>query len=115
MGNNVDFVYLCGAPEKIKCPNCKKVINSQLDDWDIDCGTDHDGKGTYKMEIECDKCNYQIPVKIELNCKTFIDGKELITVNNKCSECGEIMDTEEEINFGQCDHCCAWKYRDNSK
>jgi len=37
------------------------------------------------------------------------------TNNNICKECGKTMSTKEEKDFGQCDKCCAWKYRDCSK
>ena len=33
----------------------------------------------------------------------------------KCKECGKIMKTQDEVDFGQCDKCCAWKYRECSK
>ena len=32
-----------------------------------------------------------------------------------CEECGAELKSEEEIEFGQCDKCCAWKYRECSK
>lgn len=33
----------------------------------------------------------------------------------KCKECGKELQTKDEKKFGQCDECCAWKYRENSK
>jgi len=34
---------------------------------------------------------------------------------NVCGECGDTMVLKEDIEFGQCQECCAWKYRENSK
>jgi hypothetical protein len=114
MGNNVDFCYLMGCPEKIKCPHCKKVINSQLEDWDIDCGTEHN-LNKYSFEIECENCGFMIPIEIEVKADLSVDGKKVTYINNKCKECGEIMDTEEEIIFGECNNCSAYKYRNLSR
>jgi len=33
----------------------------------------------------------------------------------KCEECGRKLKTRDEKAFGQCDKCCAWKYRECSK
>ena len=112
MGNNIDFPYLFNLPE-IKCPKCKRSFTSQLEEWDIDCGTVFkDGK--YKFEIICDECNKEFTMEVIVNAKVFVNGKEVKT-EPKCGECGREMETEDEIKFGQCDHCCAWKYRDNCK
>ena len=40
---------------------------------------------------------------------------ELGSKIKKCGECGKKLKTKEEKDFGQCDSCCAWKYRDCSK
>lgn len=36
-------------------------------------------------------------------------------MKKKCGECGKELKTKEEKEFGQCDKCCAWKYRESSK
>lgn len=33
--------------------------------------------------------------------------------NNKCIECSNKLKTKDEKEFGECDKCCAWKYRGN--
>jgi len=40
-----------------------------------------------------------------------------MTKNNKekCGECGNKLKSKEEKEFGQCDKCCAWKYRELNK
>jgi hypothetical protein len=35
--------------------------------------------------------------------------------NILCKECKKELKTKEEIEFGQCDECCAWKYREKAK
>jgi hypothetical protein len=114
MGHNVDFVDLCGAPSKIKCPECGNVINTYADDWDIDCGTDH-LNNYFESTFTCSKCDNEYRFKIELSCKTYVNDKLVKDINTKCSECKELMTEDDEIEFGQCNKCCAWKYRENSK
>ena len=44
-----------------------------------------------------------------------ITKKDFKTKPKKCEECKGELKSKEEIDFGQCDTCCAWKYRDCSK
>ncbi len=37
------------------------------------------------------------------------------TSYQKCEECEKELKSEDEKDFGQCDECCAWKYRDCSR
>jgi uncharacterized CHY-type Zn-finger protein len=32
-----------------------------------------------------------------------------------CGECKKELKSAEEKDFGQCDSCCAWKYRELSE
>ena len=113
MGNNIDFI-LFGAPERIKCPNCHNTINSQLDEWDIDCSTEIEGT-VFSLDVTCSRCGWEIPIRLEISCKTFIDGTEFNEKKNTCKECGKIMEEDEEIEFGECNKCSAWKYRESLK
>jgi hypothetical protein len=36
-------------------------------------------------------------------------------MKTNCDECKKKLKTKEEKEFGQCDACCAWKYRENCK
>ena len=112
MGNNIDFIYLCGAPEKIRCPFCKKIIPSELDEWDIDCGTERINND-FICSTTCSECEEEFVIVIKLSSKVFVNDKEVGSF--VCSECGGELESEEEIEFKQCDKCCAWKYRENSK
>jgi DNA-directed RNA polymerase subunit RPC12/RpoP len=113
MGNNIDFPYLMNVPI-LKCPKCKASFENQLEEWDIDCGTEM-GDGVYEFDITCEDCGTESTVKIELNTKTYLNGKEVVNKVNKCGECGDEMTTDEEIEFGECNACSAWKYRENCK
>lgn len=111
MGNNIDFFNLFSIPNKIKC-KCGKILDKELEEWDIDCSTDHEGS-KYKLKIDCEKCGDDNFLEIELNPKVVMNGKEVKETNNICGECGKVMKSKQEIEFGQCDKCCAWKYRDS--
>jgi hypothetical protein len=112
MGNNIDFPYLFNIPI-VRCPDCKNEFTDQLSEWDIDCGTLHE-EGIYSFDIECDKCNKEFTIEIQTNTKVLIDGEE-IKEYPKCKECNNELQSDEEIEFGECNKCCAWKYRENSK
>lgn len=50
------------------------------------------------------------------NTIIFTISKEAFkTQPKKCEECKDELKSKEEIEFGQCDACCAWKYRDCCK
>jgi hypothetical protein len=76
---------------------------------------------TGKIVSYCDEPSFEIEdedghswsgAMNSLFCNEWIVEKDEII---RCGECGDVLISDEEKDFGQCDKCCAWKYRDCSK
>ena len=109
MGHNVDFVQILNLPEKVRCPNCRFLTKSNFDEYDIDCGEPNPKKGEWILDVTCEKCEEQFEYKFVVKVTKDKEDEKV------CGECSGELVTKEEKDFGQCDKCCAWKYRDNSK
>lgn len=57
MGHNLDLCHILGLPKKTDCPTCKKPLDTNFDDYDIDSGNPILGDGKFALHIYCDKCD----------------------------------------------------------
>ena len=79
----------------------KVTINGDIESFSL--------KGLNEMSRES-------AVSSEFNDKELrLDFSGFKTSHQKCGECEKELKSEDEKNFGQCDECCAWKYRDCSR
>lgn len=58
MGNNLDLSQMLAAPEEITCPRCLRTVSTDLDDYDIDCGSPNPGPGEWLLRMSCPVCGH---------------------------------------------------------
>lgn len=71
MGHNVNFCSMCGAPEEVECPRCRRKTRTGLDDYDIDCnyggqGNDIDTDSNWVLTTSCGTCEYEFQIELKI-------------------------------------------------
>ena len=56
MGHNIDLQWLLGLPDYVRCPKCKEMTKSNLDEYDIDCGEPNATEDIMQLDIQCGHC-----------------------------------------------------------
>lgn len=66
MGHNIDLVDLLALPKKWKCDKCNSYINTNFEDYDIDCGNPEASKneGFLTLDIYCEDCDERTEIKV---------------------------------------------------
>jgi len=67
MGLQVNMCELFDLPEKVECPQCKKMTSTRLNDFDFEC--DEPSKGILKYTEYCGICGWEFPVIIKFNAE----------------------------------------------
>ena len=67
MGHCIDLIWLLGLPKYIRCPKCKELTYSALDDYDIDCGSPQATDGIMTLDVRCDHCECEIEFEVKVS------------------------------------------------
>ena len=69
MGLNVNLVRMIGAPTQCKCPGCHRIISTNFDDFDIECGDPNPTNGNWKLSAYCHDCGtcFDLEFQITIN------------------------------------------------
>jgi len=72
MGNNLDLVSLLGLPKTVICPRHKGPIDSNFDDYDVECGEPSAEKncGLLTLDCYCHECDLAFAVQVM--CKVVV-------------------------------------------
>lgn len=75
MGHNIDLQELMGLPSHIICPKCHKEIETDFDEYDIDCGTPFSDDDVMTLDIQCFECEHEIEYKVKIiKDSNFLEG-----------------------------------------
>jgi len=107
MGDNKNLVKMFNAPDSVRCPKCKKYVESNFDDYDIECGNPMIGFGRWELDCYCEFCdeNFEWKVQVEMTCAIWNSTLPLLCDDNcpsmidhglngfskRCGEHGEIL------------------------
>ncbi len=69
MGDNRDLTWELGLPKEVKCIQCGKTIDTQYDDYDVDCGSPNLKRGVWVLRNWCPDCFVTWFETFELNPK----------------------------------------------
>lgn len=75
MGNNIDLVWLLGLPIRTNCKRCQARIQTNFEDYDIDCGkiSADDNSGYLVLKVQCHECDYEFLMHYKAVSRSFID------------------------------------------
>ena len=106
MGNNIDLTKY-GAPKVIACGKCKNTMETNFDDFDVDCET--------SLNLECEKCGAEIKFGIDrvedpasfeasitkaiLGAKSLFSWWDICGVLLKLTKIAEFYANVEEMKF----------------
>lgn len=71
MGLQVDLCAMFGLPKKHECPKCKKIIDTHLDDFDLEC--EEPSRGLWDMGFYCPECEHEWKVRWVVSFTREID------------------------------------------
>lgn len=100
MGHNVDFVELLGLPNKTSCHTCGRTIDTNFDDYDIDCG-DPTAKTNDKLTLDCycHHCKHDFKMVFDVLEVKDSDTAIRLSDHRECikSALKQLIDMETEI------------------
>ena len=96
MGRNVDLTWMLGAPEEVPCPECKAVVSTYLDDYDIEDDHTNPKPGVWHLRLHCSECEHSWVWEYKVALSGASDD------NQTCSQCGLTRDHNAP---DECDHC----------
>ena len=59
MGLNLDLTKMISVPNTLICPRCRRGIDTNFDDYDVECGNPNPSPGIWALDLYCNECDHE--------------------------------------------------------